>query len=154
MKKDCVILVAEKDNHHFELMKRSLLRAGISNQILRLADGRQAIDFLSDITQKPHGQDADRRYILFLDVDLPEIGGVEVLEKMKENERLRNIPVVVLTTEDDPQTIDRCYDFGCSTYVVKPAGDEDFQESIKKIGYFLSAVEIASVNQLGIKTDE
>jgi len=146
MKKDSVILVAEKDDHHFELMKRSLLHAGISNQILRLPDGRQAIDFLSDVAEKPQGQDADRQYILFLDVDLPEIDGVEVLEKMKEDERLRKIPAIVLTAEDDPQTVDRCYDLGCSTYVVKPAGDEDFQESIKKIGYFLSAVEIASVD--------
>lgn len=144
MKKDGVILIAEQDEKHFDVMKRGLLRSGVSNQILHLADGRQTLDFLSHITQKPEGQNGNREYILFLDVNLPEVGGVEVLEKIKEDERLSKIPVIVLTSEDDPQTIDRCYDLGCSTYIVKRAEDEDFEEGIKKIGYFLSVVEIAS----------
>ncbi len=145
MKKDCVILVAEQDERYFDMMKHSLLRAGISNQILHLADGTRALEYLSGVRQQPQGQGEGRQYILFLDVSLPGVGGVEILEKVKEDSRLSKIPVIVLTAEENPQTIDRCYDLGCSTYIVKPAKDEHFEECIKKIGYFLSAVEIASI---------
>ena len=145
MKKVGVILVAEQDEEHFDMMKHSLLRAGVNNQILHLADGSRALEFLSSMVQQEEGQSENRQYILFLDVNLPEVGGVEVLKKIKQDKRLSKIPVIVLTAEDDPQTIDRCYDLGCSTYIVKPAKDEHFEESIKKIGYFLSAVEIASI---------
>ncbi len=145
MRKDGVILVAEQDERHFDMMKRSLLRAGVSNQILHLTDGRRALEFLSGVPEQPQGQGEERQYILFLDVNLPEVGGVEVLEKIREDDRLSKIPVIVLTAEDNPQTIERCYDLGCSTYIVKPAEDEHFEECIKKIGYFLSAVEIASI---------
>ncbi|MHC4354790.1 MAG: response regulator [Planctomycetota bacterium] len=144
MEKDGVILIAEQDEKHFDMMKHSLLRAGVGNKILHLADGSRALEFLLSIPREEERQSENREYILFLDVNLPEVGGVEVLKKIKQDERLSRIPVIVLTAEDDPQTIDRCYDLGCSTYIIKPANDEHFEESIKKIGYFLSSVKIAS----------
>lgn len=145
MKKDGVILIAEQDQNHFDMMKQSLLRSGVSNKILHLADGRRTLDFLSDMTQRPEGEHENRQYILFLDVNLPEIGGLEVLEKIKADEKLNKVLVIMLTSADDPQTIDRCYDLGCSMYIVKSAENEDFGESIKKIGHFLSVVEIALI---------
>jgi CheY-like chemotaxis protein len=145
MKKDGLILIAEKNGKHFDMMKQSLLRSGVNNEILHFTDGRQTLDFLFDMSQRPEEKRESRQYILFLDVNLPEVGGVEVLEKIKADEKLSKVPVIVLTAADDPQTIDRCYDLGCSTYMVKPAENEDFEESIKKIGCFLSVVEIASI---------
>ena len=146
MKKDSIILIAEHNEEHFGMMKSSLLRAGVGNQVLRLADGRQTLDYLLKIGQQPASEQASQRYVLFVDVHLPDVGGVEVLEKIMEDGRLSKIPVIVLTAVDDRQTIDRCYDLGCSTYIVKPAKNEDFAESIQNIGAFLSAVETTSIN--------
>ncbi len=146
MKKDSIILIAEQDEGHFDMMKNSLLRAGVSNQVLRLADGRQTLDYLLKIGQQPASEQTSQRYVLFVDINLPDVGGVEVLEKIMEDGQLSKIPVIVLTAVDDRQTIDRCYDLGCSTYMVKPAKNEDFAESIQNIGAFLSVVETTSIN--------
>jgi len=145
MKKGGVVLIAEHDEEHFDMMKNSLLRAGVGNQILRLADGRQTLDYLFKIGSQPASEHTSQQYVLFVDVNLPEVGGVEVLEKIKEDGQLSTIPVIVLTTVDDRHTIDRCYNLGCSTYIVKPAKKENFAESIQNIGAFLSVVETTSI---------
>ena len=145
MKKDSIILIAEHNEEHFDMMKNSLLRAGVGNRILRLADGRQTLDYLFGMDPQPTSEHPSQKYVLFMDVNLPDVSGVEVLEKIKENEQLRKIPVIMLTAADDRPTIDRCYNLGCSTYVVKPAKNEDFEESIQNIGSFLSVVETTSI---------
>jgi len=145
MERDGVVLIAEHNDEHFDTMKDNLLRAGVRNQILRLADGRQTLDYLFKISGQPASEHASQQYVLFIDVNLPDVGGVEVLEKIKADGQLSKIPVIVLTTVDDPHTIDRCYDLGCSTYVVKPAKNEDFAEIIQNIGSFLSVVETTSI---------
>ncbi len=145
MKKDGIILIAEHNEEHFNMIKDSLLRAGVGNQVLRLADGRQTLDYLLKIGQQPAREQASQQYVLFVDVNLPDVSGVEVLEKIMKDGRLCKIPVIVLTVVDDQQTIDRCYDLGCSTYIVKPAKNEDFAESIQNIGAFLSVVETTSI---------
>lgn len=146
MKKNCIILIAEQNENHFDMMKKGLLRAGVNNEIVHLGDGRRTLDFLFDMTQKPDGELKGREYILFLDVNLPEVGGIEILEQIKADNMLSKIPVIVLTEEGDSRIIDQCYDFGCCTYIVKPAADNDgFEDSIKQIGNFLSVVEITSL---------
>ena len=145
MERDGIVLIAEHNDEHFDTMKDNLLRAGVRNQILRLADGRQTLDYLFKISGQPASEHASQQYVLFIDVNLPDVGAVEVLEKIKADGQLSKIPVIVLTTVDDPHTIDRCYDLGCSTYVVKPAKNEDFAEIIQNIGSFLSVVETTSI---------
>jgi DNA-binding NarL/FixJ family response regulator len=145
MKKDCAVLIAEHNDEHFDTMKENLLRAGVRNRILRLADGRQTLDYVAEISAQPAAEAEARQYVLFLDVDLTDIGGVEVLEKIKADARLSKIPVIMLTAVDDANTIDRCYDLGCSTYIVKPAKYEDFAEIVRNIGSFLSVVETTSI---------
>ncbi|MHC4300642.1 MAG: response regulator [Planctomycetota bacterium] len=145
MKKDCIILVAENDERHFEMIKNCLLRAGVSNEILRFPDGRQTLDYLFKRNPDSATEQDGREYILFMDVNLPEVSGVEVLEKIKKDEQLSKIPVIVLTAADDPDIVDRCYDLGCTTYVVKPAGSANFQECIQNIGSLLSVVETTPI---------
>lgn len=145
MNRDGAILIAEQDEKSFDVMKHSLLRAGVSSQILHFADGRRTLDFLFALARQPDDQRKNKQYILLLDVNLPVVGGVEVLQEIKADKKLSKIPVIVLTEEDNPQTIDRCYDLGCSTYIVKPGGKEDLDECIRKIGCFLSVIEITSV---------
>ncbi|MHC4437201.1 MAG: response regulator [Planctomycetota bacterium] len=144
MEKENIILVADDDNNHFELIRKNLLRAGLRNKILHLSDGREVLDFLLDTDTGHEGQSDIQEYILLLDINISGIDGVEILEKIKQDEKLKRIPVIILTAKDDPHTIERCHILGCSTYIVKPAGHEDFEETVHKIGNFLSVVEITS----------
>ena len=119
MKKDIVILVAEDDEGHFILTENVLRRAGIDNKIARFTDGQQALDFLFGPalhTKRSTGQ----KYLLLLDIRMPGINGIEVLEKVKQHEHLSNIPVIMVTTSDDDQLFEHCYKLGCDAHIVKP----------------------------------
>ena len=146
MKKEGVILIAEDDAGHFTLIEKSLQQAGICNEILRLADGREALDFLfikgDGLKRQP-----DKEYLLLLDVRMPKIDGIEVLEKIKQDEELKKLPVIMLTVADDPRTIERCHNLGCSVYIVKPTEYSDFTDMVKKVGLLLSFVELPRINK-------
>ncbi len=78
------------------------------------------------------------RYVLLLDIRMPKVDGKEVLRRMKEDEELKTIPVIMLTTTDDTSEIARCYDMGCSFYVVKPADYNMFMDAVNNLGTLLS----------------
>lgn len=145
MKKEDVILIAEDDKSHFELIRKNLLRAGVCNKMLYLADGQEILDFLFDMDNGFKGEHNNTDCILLLDLSIPGVDGVEVLEKIKQDTKLKKIPVIILTAADDVDIIERCHNLGCSTYIVKPTKYEDFEETIQKIGHFLSVVEITSI---------
>lgn len=146
MKKEGVILIAEDDEGHFELIKRSLQRAGVCNEILRFADGQETLDFLFVRGDGPK-READKEYLLLLDIRMPKIDGVEVLEKLKVDPELKKIPVIMLTTTDDPRTVERCHKLGCSVYIVKPVEYQDFADAVRKVGLLLSVVEIPQISK-------
>ena len=145
MKKEDVILIADDDKKHVELIRKNLLRAGLCNKMLHLADGQEILDFLFDMDKGLEGERNKQEYILLLDLSIPGVDGVVVLEKIKQDAKLKRIPVIILTATDNPHTIERCHDLGCSTYIVKPTEHKDFEETIQKIGHFLSVVEITSI---------
>ena len=145
MNKEGVILIAEDDEGHFELIKRSLQRAGVCNEILRFADGQETLDFLFVRGDGPK-READKEYLLLLDIRMPKIDGMEVLEKVKKDPELKKLPVVMLTTTDDPRTIERCHGLGCSVYIVKPVEYQDFADAVRKIGLLLSVVEVPQID--------
>ena len=145
MKKEGVILIAEDDEGHFELIKRSLQRAGVCNQILRFADGQETLDFLFVRGDGPK-RESDKEYLLLLDIRMPKIDGVEVLEEVKNDPELKKIPVIMLTTTDDPRTVERCHKLGCSVYIVKPVEYRDFADAVRKVGLLLSVVEIPQIS--------
>ena len=145
MKKDVVILVAEDDEGHFLLVKANLKRAGVQNKVVRFADGQELLEFLFETGPKPHRQ-PHKEYILLLDIRMPKVDGIEVLEKMKQDNELKKIPVIILTTTDDPHEVEYCHSLGCSLYIVKPVGYEAFADAIKKVGMFLSVVEVPVIN--------
>ena len=145
MKKEDVILIADDDKKHFELIRKNLLRAGLRNKMLHFADGREILDFLFDMDKGLEEEHNKQEYVLLLDLSIPGVDGVAVLEKTKQDAKLKRIPVIILTATDDPHTIERCHNLGCSTYIVKPTGHEDFEETVHKIGHFLSVIEITSI---------
>jgi CheY-like chemotaxis protein len=135
------ILLVEDDPGHAVLIERNLRRAGIANEIITVDNGQKSVDFLF----KKNGYENDRSpdpFLILLDLNMPVMNGYQVLEVIKKDERTRKIPIVVLTTTDNPQEVARCYELGCNVYITKPVEYEKFSEAIRSLGLFLSIVKI------------
>jgi CheY-like chemotaxis protein len=122
MRKDIVILIVEDDKGHYVLTKHCLRRADISNDILWFADGQETLDFLYKRSGEQE-RDDDKKYLMLLDIRMPKVDGLKVLETVKQDTQLQNIPVIMLTTSDDQQQARHCYELGCDAHIVKPVGD-------------------------------
>ena len=127
------LLLVEDDDGHATLLRRHLLRAGVPTEPLRLRDGQELFDYL---TYK--GSWRDRQPLtsmaLILDLNMPRIGGAEVLQRLKADEELARIPVFVLTTTDNPSELDRCYALGAAACLVKPVDYGAFGELVQRLG--------------------
>ncbi|HEV3085311.1 MAG TPA: response regulator [Gemmataceae bacterium] len=135
------ILLAEDDDGHASLVQRNLQRAGIVNHVVHVKDGQQTLDYVR--CQGAHAQrNPNGPLLLLLDINMPGLDGVEVLRRLKADPRTAMIPVIVLTTTDDPREVQRCYELGCSVYVTKPVVYNDFIEAIRRLGMFLSIVKV------------
>jgi CheY-like chemotaxis protein len=132
-----VILLAEDDDGHAQLIERNLKRAGVVNPIVRVADGQAALDY---IRQGGNGQPL----LLLLDINLPRVDGIEVLRQLKTDPQTSKLPIIMLTTTDDPREVDRCYALGCSVYITKPVRYESFVEALRRLGMFLEIVKLPS----------
>lgn len=131
------ILLVEDDPGHARLIEKNLRRSNVSNHLLKFQDGQEVVDFL--FSTHPSAQQGEPgEYLILLDLNLPVLSGYQVLERIRSNHRTRNIPVIILTTTDDRQEIDRCYQLGCSVFVTKPVDYQHFSEAIRKLGLFLS----------------
>ena len=133
------IVMVEDDPGHAVLIEKNLRRAGIVNTILSLKDGGEAAEFLfgdGSATLR------NRPLLIMLDLNLPVLDGYQLLQRIKKDERTRHIPVVILTTTDNPREVQRCYDLGCNVYVTKPVEYEHFTEAVRKLGMFLSIVQV------------
>lgn len=139
MTKELVILIAEDDMGHFVLTKNYLKRMGIRNEIIRLADGQETLDFLSKSGPMKHTH-RHKQYVLLLDIRMPKIDGIEILEKIKESAELLKVPVVMLTTSENPHHIQRCYSLGCHSYIVKPVKYSSYLEAMRQVGLYPSMV--------------
>jgi CheY-like chemotaxis protein len=84
--------------------------------------------------------------LILLDLNLPDMSGTDILEKIKSDTRLRRAPVVILTTTDDKTEIQRCYDLGCNVYITKPVEYESFSEAIRQLGLFLSVIQAPEID--------
>lgn len=139
LKQHVTILMVEDDEGHARLIEKNLRRGGISNELKHVDTGRKALEYL--FAEKPNFTHQDQILVL-LDLNLPEVDGFEVLQRIKADERTRLIPVIILTTTDNPREIDRCYALGCNVYVTKPVEYEAFSDAIKRLGMMLSVVKL------------
>jgi len=141
MTQPVTIAMIEDDEGHARLIEKNLRRAGVHNELVRFADGASAITFLfgsdgSGLVNK------GRALLILLDLNLPDMSGVDILKRLKENEHLRVSPVVVLTTTDDKSEIQRCYDLGCNVYITKPVNYENFANAIQQLGLFVYVMQV------------
>ena len=135
------ILVVDDDEGHTELVRRNLQRSGIGNPIVALTSGSQALDYI--FGRGPYAdRTANGELLVLLDINMPGIDGIEVLRQIKSDANAKKIPVLMLTTTDDPREINRCYELGCSVYITKPVDPSAFIEAIRRLGLFLAVVSM------------
>ncbi|MDD3323199.1 MAG: response regulator [Paludibacter sp.] len=139
--KELIILIAEDDDGHAELIKEGLVNSGVSNKTIRFSNGLEAWEFLSG-TAKSQNRDIKVAYLLLLDINMPKMNGIELLKKIKSNDELKEVMIIMLTTTDDPREIDVCYKFGCNMYVTKPVQFNKFAETLHRMGLFIQIVKV------------
>jgi len=139
------ILIADDDDGHAFLVEDNLRRAGVNTPFLRFCDGQEILDFLTGKTQEPRF-DRNRPYLLLLDIRMPKVDGVAVLRHIKADPELHKLPVIILTTTDDPREVDRCHDLGCNVYMHKPVSYESFAAAIAKLGMFVALLQLPRFN--------
>lgn len=138
------ILVIEDSDEDFEAIRRIMVKNTLLPEIYRCIDGDQALDLLyrrgayaKDHAQKPS--------MILLDLNLPGTDGREVLSLLKQDERVKSIPVVIFTTSSNPKDIEACYDQGASSYIVKPVNTARFTRIVELlIEYWFKVVTLAS----------
>lgn len=139
--KPVTILMIEDDDGHARLIEKNIRRAGVNNEIIPFVNGTDALAYLFG----PDGSgevSAHRHLLILLDLNLPDMTGVAILEKVKANPHTRRTPVVVLTTTDDEGEIQRCYDLGANVYITKPVDYEGFANAIRQLGLFFSVMQV------------
>ncbi|WP_308517403.1 response regulator [Sphingomonas flavescens] len=133
------IVMIEDDEGHARLIEKNIRRAGISNDLRHFLNGTEALEYLFN---SPEGPAHNGPALVLLDLNLPDMSGTDILARIKGDEKLHRVPVVVLTTTDDKVEIQRCYDLGCNVYITKPVNYESFADAIRQLGLFLSVIQV------------
>lgn len=129
------ILLAEDNPSHAELVKRSLEDHPLANNITHVSDGEQALDYLYQ-RGSFDAESAPRPDLVLLDLRLPRIDGLEVLETVKGDERLRRIPVVILTTSEASGDVSKAYQLHANSYLSKPVDFDQFTKLMEELGLY------------------
>ena len=137
------ILLVEDEEAHAELTTRAIRKAGNTNKIVTVENGENALDYLLNRNEYEDQELYPKPGLILLDIKLPGIDGIEVLRQIKENGRLKRIPVVMLTTSDRSEDINRAYDFHANSYLTKPVGFRDFSDKISKLKVYWMIVNKA-----------
>lgn len=146
MKKELTIILAEDDEGHATLIKRNLNRSGLLNEIIHFKDGQETLDYLNRVKETNNDKDTIPS-LLLLDIKMPKVDGIEVLRQVKMDPKLKKMPVIMITTTDDPQEISKCHELGCSNYISKPIDYDKFVDAIRKLGLFLLIVELPDLSE-------
>jgi len=139
MYKRLIILIAEDDDGHAELINNGLIESGVKNEIIRFSNGEEVWNFFSSNDSK---MIQDNNYLLLLDINMPKMDGIEVLKLMKSDTDLKEIPIMMLTTTYDPREVEACYKLGCNIYITKPIDFNKFTEMLTRLGLFIQIIKI------------
>jgi CheY-like chemotaxis protein len=128
------IVLIEDDPGHARLIEKNIRRAGVNNTIVHFDNGTEGLEHLLGNGHAPT--------LVLLDLNLPDMSGTQILEKLKSNAATRHVPIIVLTTTDDKVEIQKCYDLGCNVYITKPVDYDAFATAIRQLGLFLSVMKV------------
>ncbi len=131
------IFLAEDDDGHALLVQSALRKAGFQNRVIRFRDGQEALDYFFGPDSAP-AADAGPM-LLLLDIRMPKIDGVEVLRRIRERAELNTMPVIMVTTMDDPGEMTRCLELGCNFFFVKPVDWKLFKATLTGLAGFVIA---------------
>jgi CheY-like chemotaxis protein len=141
-RKPVTILLVEDDDGHARLLEKNLRRGGVVNQLVRVADGQEAVDYMSRTGSYEDSMRYPLPSVVLLDVRMPRLDGFEVLAHLKGDPKLMRIPVIMLTSTDNQNEINRAYEMGANGYVVKPVSIESFVDRVVKLGMFIEVIEL------------
>ncbi|MCG2720612.1 MAG: response regulator [Thermodesulfovibrionales bacterium] len=133
------ILLVEDDPNDIELTIKALSDFNIANEIVIVRDGAEAIEYLLKRGNFA-GRVAGNPAVILLDLKLPKVSGLEVLKQVRDDEQLRLIPVVILTSSREEKDLKEAYTLGTNAYVVKPVDFHQFAEAVKQVGAFWAIV--------------
>ncbi|MBK7993946.1 MAG: response regulator [Blastocatellia bacterium] len=133
---DVEILLVEDNPQDLELTIRALRKANLANHIQVARDGEEAIEFIFCEGPYSNSKIEDKPKVILLDLKLPKIDGLEVLERIKNDERTKDIPVVVLTSSREQKDVIESYQLGVNSYIVKPVSFDQFIESVRNLGMY------------------
>jgi two-component system response regulator len=131
------LLLVEDNINDAELTIRELKKHHLANNLFHVKDGEEALDFLFATGKFANSRDVNHvPKVVLLDIQMPKVNGIEVLQQLKADERTRATPVVILTSSKEDPDIQKCYQLGANSYIVKPVNFERFAEAIKNLGFF------------------
>lgn len=130
------IVIVEDNPNDAELMVHSLKKNHLANKLIVLEDGEQALDYIFCRGQYAKRDSDELPKVIFLDLKLPKVNGLEVLEQVKSNDKTKKIPIVIVTSSKEDPDIDAAYNLGANSYVVKPVGFDQFKETINQLGLY------------------
>ncbi|MEP7106958.1 MAG: response regulator [Ferruginibacter sp.] len=136
MTKEIEILLVEDNISDAELIIRALKKNNLANRLLHVSDGAEALDFIFAEGAYTGRQIEQEPKVILLDLKMPKVNGIEVLQKIKKDDRTRKIPVVVLTSSKEDPDIKNCYGLGANSYVTKPVEFNAFQKAISDLGLY------------------
>lgn len=131
------VLLVEDNPNDAELAIRGLNKNNLVNNLLHVKDGEEALDFIFATGKFAGKRDVSHfPKVVLLDIQMPKVNGIEVLRKIKSDPSTKSIPVVVLTSSKEDPDIEKCYELGANSYIVKPVNFEAFAEAIKNLGFY------------------
>jgi two-component system response regulator len=130
------ILLVEDNPDDAMLATLALKESHVVNNITHLKDGAEALDYIFHQGAYAHLPEDSHPKVILLDIKMPKVNGIEVLRKVKANEKTREIPVVIFTSSDEDPDVAECYKLGVNSYVVKPLDFDQFKKAIADIGLY------------------
>jgi CheY-like chemotaxis protein len=131
-----VVLLVEDNDDHAELVIRQLADHRVANKVIRLVDGQEALDYLFQKGAFEDSKSNPRPHVIFLDLRLPRVDGLEVLKALKDSNDMRDIPVVILTTSEGERDVAKAYLNHTNSYVVKPVDYQKFRDLMDDLGFY------------------
>lgn len=136
MEQSIEILLVEDNMSDAELTIRALKKNNLANKLMHVKDGEEALEFIYSTGKYVNNVTDHALKVILLDLKMPKVNGLQVLERIRSDEKTKNIPVVILTSSKEDPDIKKCYEFGVNSYVVKPVQFEEFIKAVSEVGLY------------------